>query len=59
MPPGRSLVRLARIGQRERTVERDAHRRRQRRFTSALGLPLLDGLGADGDGAHTVTARTR
>ena len=24
-------------------------------FTSAMGVPSLDGLGADGDGAHTVT----
>src|SRR3546814_10321407 len=23
-------------------------------FTAALGLPTLDGLGADGDGAHTL-----
>ena len=23
-------------------------------FTSALGVPTLDGLGADGDGAHTL-----
>ena len=24
-------------------------------FTAALGVPTLDGLGADGDGAHTLT----
>lgn len=23
-------------------------------FTSAMGVPTLDGLGADGDGAHTL-----
>jgi glutamate carboxypeptidase len=23
-------------------------------FTAALGIPTLDGLGADGDGAHTL-----